>query len=394
MATTLKDIARAAGTTIATVSLALRGAPNISAARKREILGIAESLGYRRNAHVSTLMRHIRQGRRTLPRQITIALVLAHPQRDARKRHVFIERRFQGMEARLAERGYRAQTFWYNDPECTPERLERILEARGIRGLVLSLFREYETGIRLTWDKFAVATQSDFIHGPLIHRIKEDYFGNVIQAMTHLWRSGCRRIGLAHNRQHARSARFESTAAYHEFMSRACGTFRDMPSVCIPVGALQWSERFFMDWFRREKPDAVITFDWTIPEWLRSAGFRVPNDVSIAVLNRCPSAPQMSGVDPLPERLGAISVDLVVEQIESNEIGLPVIPRMITIPGRWEPGMTTRLPDVADVGDVEKNWRLGSPSCWSLIRPAMCSADASLSPPRTPVLQFPTGRRR
>lgn len=357
---TLKHIAEAAGTTVATVSMALRDAPRISVARKAQIKAIAERLGYRRNAHVSTLMRHIRQGRKTQPRQSTIALVFAHPQRDARKRHVFVERRFQGMETRLAERGYRAQTFWYNDPECPPERLGRIMEARGIRGLVLSLFHEYETGIRLAWDKFAVATQSDFTQGPLIHRIKEDYFGNVIQAMTHLWKSGCRRIGLAHNHQHARSARFESGAAYHEFMSRARGTFARMPSVCIPDGGRQWGERFFMDWFRREKPDSVVTFDWTIPEWLRSAGYRVPDDVSVAVLNRCPSAPEMSGVDPLPERLGAISVDLVVEQIESNEMGLPVMPRIITIPGRWESGKTTK-PGASSDGDGIKDWRLGMP---------------------------------
>ncbi|MFA6959636.1 MAG: LacI family DNA-binding transcriptional regulator [Opitutaceae bacterium] len=356
---TLKQIAEQAGTTAATVSLALRGAPNVSTARKAEIQRIADSLGYRRNAHISTLMRHIRQGRKTLPRQSTIALVLAHPRRDARKHYVFIDRRFQGMEARLAERGYRSQTFWYNDPECPPQRLERILEARGIRGLVLALFQEYEPGIRLTWDKFAVATQSDFTQGPMIHRIKEDYFGNVIQAMTHLWQSGCRRIGLAHNYQHARSARFESMAAYHEFMARARGTFNDMPAVRIPEIAGQWGERFFMDWFRREKPDAVLTFDWTIPAWLRSAGLRVPEDVSVAVLNRCPSAPEMSGVDPLPERLGSISVDLVLEQIESNEIGLPNIPRVITIPGRWEPGGTTR--PTAVHGDAAKDWRLGMP---------------------------------
>ncbi|MDP0496063.1 MAG: LacI family DNA-binding transcriptional regulator [Verrucomicrobiota bacterium JB024] len=360
MATTLKDIAREAGTTIATVSLALRGAPNVSTAKKEEILRIANSLGYRRNAHVSSLMRHIRQGRKNLPRPSPVALVFAHPERDARKRYVFIERRFQGMETRLAERGYRAQTFWYNDPDCSPERLGRILEARGIRGLVLSLFREYETGIDLAWDKFAVATQSDFILGPLIHRIKEDYFGNVIQAMTHLWKSGCRRIGMAHNHQHARSARLESSAAYHEFMLRARGTFSSMPAVCIPEDSRQWDEQFFMKWFRRVKPDAVLTFDWTIPEWLGSAGIRVPEDVSVAVLNRCPSAPEMSGVDPMPERLGAISVDLVVEQIESNEIGLPTIPRVITIPGLWKPGKTTR-PSVADNDDSVKDWRLGMP---------------------------------
>ena len=98
-----------------------------------------------------------------------------------------------------------------------------------------------------------------------------------------------------------------------------------------------------MAWFRREKPDAILTFDWgSIPRWLAKAGVRVPEDVSIAVLNRCPSAPEYSGIDPEPERLGATSVDLVIEQLENNEIGLPQNPKILTIPGRGVEGRTTR----------------------------------------------------
>ncbi|MDR1280351.1 MAG: LacI family transcriptional regulator [Opitutaceae bacterium] len=343
---TLKQIAEQAGVTTAAVSLALRGASNVSEEKKAEIRAIADALGYRRNPHVSTLMRHIRQGRE-IPRKATIAILFAHPSRTANKDIVFVRRRFQGMERRLAERGYRPEIFWYNDPDYTPERINGIFLARGIRGIVLAVYHQSQLDIRLDWENFAVSTQNDFIAGPFVHRVAEDYFANTAAAMTRLWESGCRRIGLAYNGKNARSAYFHITAAWQRFLSIAHGE-RDaaavagLPSVFIPPAG-QWTEERFMAWFRNEKPDAILTFDWgDIPGWLAKAGVRVPEDTSVAVLNRCPGAPEFSGIDPEPERLGAMSVDLVIEQLESNEIGLPENPRILIIAGRWVQGRTTR----------------------------------------------------
>ncbi|AHF90106.1 LacI family transcriptional regulator [Opitutaceae bacterium TAV5] len=341
---TLKHIAAEAGATIATVSMALRGSPLISVARRVEINEIARRLGYQRNAHVSTLMKHIRQGGGRMPRKAAIAFLMAHPSRNARKEFVFVDRRFRGMEVRLAERGYRPDFFWYNDPDMPPERLEKIWSARGIRGAVLALFREFEPAIELDWEKFAVATQSDFSLGPPIHRVMEDYFTNTVTAMRHLRQSGCRRIGLAYSCVNARSARFHIAAAYHESIAQVQGSFDNIPSIHIPDTPEGWTEQAFMAWFRREKPDAVLTFNWYVRDWLLAAGKRIPEDVSIAVLNRCPSSPEFSGIDPQPELLGETSVDLVIEQLENNECGLPKNPKVLTIPGRWVQGTTTREP--------------------------------------------------
>ncbi|EIQ02105.1 transcriptional regulator [Opitutaceae bacterium TAV1] len=356
--TTLRQIADKAGTTVATVSRALRGALDISAARKQEIREIAAQLGYRRNPHVSTLMRHIRQGRRDLPHKATIALLFSHalplPPVRARREIVFVNRRFNGIEARLAERGYQAETFWLNDPDCQPAQLNRILRARGIRGVCLLLFSQPAITIDLDWKNFALATQSDFLGGPSLHRVAEDYFANTLLAMTRLWESGCRRIALAYTARHIPSARFRITAAWRRFLelggdilaidhptSSPAAKSREIPIWTSSDEA--WNERAFMAWFRRERPDAILTFDYgDMPRWLVRAGVRIPEDVSIAVLNRCPSAPEFSGVDPEPERLGAMSVDLVIEQLENNETGLPANPKILTIPGRWVTGQTTR----------------------------------------------------
>jgi DNA-binding LacI/PurR family transcriptional regulator len=339
---TLKQIADAAHTSVATVSMALRDSPRISQERKDQIASIAKRLDYRRNAHVSTLMRHIRRGRTKTPDRPAVAILLAHPDRDARKKFVFIDRRCRGIESRLAERGYRPAYFWYNDPKCPPERLERILHARGIRGVVLAFFRNFEANQSFHWSKFAVASHSGFALGPMVHRVSEDCIANTVLAMTRLWESGCRRIGLAHRATHARSTRFHTTAAYHEFMVRARTPLDRMPSIFMPEAPGQWTKSAFMAWFHRERPDAILTYDWEIPGWLEASGCRVPAEVSVAVLNQCPSAPELSGIDSAPEHLGKMLADLVVDQLENNELGPPLHPKLLMVPGRWISGTTTR----------------------------------------------------
>lgn len=350
---TLKQIAERAGTTVATVSLALRGAPNVSAERKAEIRRIADELGYRRNASVSMLMRHIRRARPVSAKE-TVALILVHPSRHAVRDFVFIGRRFSGMQTRLAERGYRGEVFWYDDPDCPPARLNRILAARGIRGVALSIYRRHRFDLELDWDRFACSIQNDFNPTPPFHRVNEDYLANTVAALTRLWESGRRRIAVAYRGSHGGNFFFPVTAAYQRFISLAPGCART-PLQHIPR---EWTEKNFMTWFRQARPDGVLTLDWDIPGWLRAAGVRVPEDVSIAVMNRCPSAPEMSGIDPEPEQLGAMSVDLIIEQLENNETGLPRHPKCMFIPGRWVEGTTTLPPLPARVGTL----RLSNPA--------------------------------
>jgi DNA-binding LacI/PurR family transcriptional regulator len=63
-ATTIREIAAAAGVSAMTVSLALRGSREVSAATRKRIQELAESMGYRPNPMVSALMQQVAAGRR------------------------------------------------------------------------------------------------------------------------------------------------------------------------------------------------------------------------------------------------------------------------------------------------------------------------------------------
>lgn len=55
-----------------------------------------------------------------------------------------------------------------------------------------------------------------------------------------------------------------------------------------------------------------------------------------------PAGRRISGVDLQWRDVGAAAVDLIVDQINRNEHGIPRAPRLTLVPGRWSDGDTLR----------------------------------------------------
>ena len=133
---TLSDIAEAVGYSKNTVSLALRGNTQIPEATRARIRQVAEKLGYQPNAVVSHLMAQLRASR-TARFQAKLALVNANLDAKALTDHPTIPTYVAGCEERAAGLGYSFDRFWLHDPTLNAERWMRILQTRGIRGMVI-----------------------------------------------------------------------------------------------------------------------------------------------------------------------------------------------------------------------------------------------------------------
>lgn len=346
---TLKQIAEKAGVSTAAVSMALRNQNGVSPKRRQQILKVASELGWTHNSHVSSLMQHIRRTRK-VPARATLALLMAHPIREARSIYHFVDRVFIGMEQRAYDRGYQTKIFWYNDPDMPPARLCHILASRGIQGVVVAPFRQFKT-LDLDWERFSVAQIGGTLNHPPVHQAVEDYFSNIMITLSQLWASGYRRISLAWPAFQAQGYYFMLAGTHLKFFRDfAPGTNRILNNFIT----FNWSREGFLQWVKKNKPDAIITFCYDVLEWLQQAGYDVPNEIGVSVLNYCTSDTRFAGVDPLPERIGTMAIDLLVEQIECNEIGLPKYPKVITTRGQWREGSTVRprvepLPLDADI---------------------------------------------
>ena len=71
----------------------------------------------------------------------------------------------------------------------------------------------------------------------------------------------------------------------------------------------------------------------------------VPGEIAYADLALKPGGPkELSGIDQMPEIVGAAAVETVVARMLRNEFGLPDHPRMINIRGCWVEGATAPQP--------------------------------------------------
>lgn len=133
---TMSDIAKAAAVSKNTVSLALKSDPQIPESTRTRIQKIANKLGYQLNPTVAHLMAELRSNTSATPKA-SLAIINANQNKNAFTEHPTIPCYVDGCRRRAAQLGYGLDTFWLNDPELNGERLNRILKARGIRGIII-----------------------------------------------------------------------------------------------------------------------------------------------------------------------------------------------------------------------------------------------------------------
>jgi LacI family transcriptional regulator len=335
---TLKTIAEAAGVTPAAVSMALRNHPRIGAGTRERIQKIATSMGYQANPYVTALMAHVRQAR-PLTLHSSLAMIHTFPEKVMWTRNEPSRRLVKGIRERGAQLGFNAEMFWYYEPKTTPARLSRILRARGIRGVIFLPWPQHTPTLELDWRWFAAATINYNVQSPGLHGVAEDFFGNVRMAFEELWCRGCRRIGFVCKEYHEPESRHRLVAAYMRLLS----LYREAGAADIEVLALaEWRKEPVFAWYERWRPDAIITLDWDLGRWFPQAGVRVPEQLSVVLVNQCPNFPMFSGINPNYELLGAAAVDLIAEQINNNETGLPKSPKEVLVRGIWEEGTQVR----------------------------------------------------
>lgn len=322
-----------------TVSRALRRQPGVSPEVQQRVLRVAESIGYRPNPLVQTLMEQVRTGR-VGPGAATIALLMPQFDNAAWGKSDWLHRIVDGVQARAKVRGFHLEIFRWTHEQMSDERLDRVLKARGVRGVVIAPLAQAGGGVNLDWSHFAAAAIGASMTHPKLHRVRYHAFHGAQLAVQKLQEAGCRRIGLA--MAAPSSARVEQMweggfiVGQPHLPLQTRGKLVYLPSV-LEQGP-------FLAWLRKAKIDGLVVGGDNgrrIYEWLKESGKRVPTDVAIAFLNLMGAGlAGAAGIDQEFEALGATGFDMVVEQCYHNERGIPAKPRDVLIDGRWIDGFT------------------------------------------------------
>lgn len=322
----MQTLAEMAGVSLMTVSRALKNHPSISEPTRQRIQDLAKKVGYRPNPLVSALMAQLRSKR---PNQAAPSLAYM----TAFRTNCDF---YRGALRRCEELGYALEQFCFTEPGLTDRRVDRILRARGISGLVFGTLPDPPPTINLNWSAYASVALGYSIKKPILHRAVNDQFFTMKLAIRKLLQLGYSRIGLALNFKSDDRVDNKWTAAFTSYLFYA-----DTADRVPPFVTHEWDEKHFGKWFSRYKPQVVISLTPTIPDvtqWLANLGQRVPRDVGIVDLDQGEGGPAIAGINQNSLLVGAAAVDLVVEQINLNIRGIPKTPKVVMIEGEWMPG--------------------------------------------------------
>ena len=333
----LQGIAERAGVHRATVSLALRNHPRIPAATCRRIQALAREMGYAPNAAVVELMTRVRRHEAAAAPTATLGWLNAYASERAWRTTPYMRGYLAGARARAAERGYGLDELWLKADGMTARRMDGVLRARGIRGVLVPSPPERYGRIGLDWSQYAAVAIDHALFKPELDRVVVDYLGNAELALRKLWRGGCRRIGLWLGRYQDIVTRHLMTSGYLGWQARLPAKAARLAPMLVDL-THEASSRLFAAWVREQRPDGVVCIDGVVARYAQEAGLRVPGDLVLAHLNLHEGCGVQTGVVQRHEELGAVAVDLLIGNLLQGRFGEPAIRRETAIAGLWREG--------------------------------------------------------
>jgi len=339
---TLNDIARVVGYSKNTVSLALRGDPQIPESTREKIRKAAEKIGYQPNAVVSHLMAQLRASR-TTRLQAKLALVNANRDPDAFRTHPTIPTYVEGCESRAAKLGYSFDKFWLHDPTLNAQRWLRILHTRGIKGLVLVGLMDTNhlpDQLRPVWEQLATVVTGVRTRDPALSFCSVDHHNLALMAFERSLALGYTRPALVLDDVIDALVERRFSAGYLT-AQRALPRAQHIP-IFSDVTTAQTEPELFRSWLDRYKPDVIFTLYNNVLTWLKSAGRRVPEDVGVIQLEWRSTRPEIAGMNQHNFVTGEAAVDMIVSQIHNNETGVQEFPRATLIGATWVDGGSVR----------------------------------------------------
>jgi LacI family transcriptional regulator len=308
----IKDVAREAGVSTATVSHVINKTRFVSDETRRRVLGAIEKCGYYPNAHARSL---------ASGRSNTLGLIIsdiANP---------FFPELVKSIERAAFERGYDLILSNTNyEADRTSSYVQRLIE-RKVAGVAL-MTSEMDTALvgELARRRVCVVFLDLGSAGQCMNNIVVDYDKGIEEAIAYLIALGHREIAFVGGPRHLRSA------------VKRLDAFRASLARHLPAAALQvFDGDFKLDGGRRaaravmergtEMPTAIVVANdmmaLGVMQEFRECGVEVPRDVSVVGFDDIAfaqlAAPPLTTVSLPREELGRRAVEALIASIEHSE---------------------------------------------------------------------------
>lgn len=325
---TLRDVAREAGVSLAAASYALRGHPTVSEKTRRRVEAVAARMGYRVNPQLAAFMQARRTGR-SMRADATVALVHGGPEGPVEDASYF-GLCLRGIRALAAERGYAVDAVaWDAARDASAKRLARILDERGIRGLLLMPAGNVSRwSLPLDWARFFGVALDHSMSGVPVHRVTDHHAADMTTALAHVKAAGWRRPGLVLDPLNNERTLEMRLGAY---LARAHHDFPDAPPPLLVRGGRE-NAAAVKAWAKRHRPGVVLSPDRGV------AGFLPKGCVFVSLASYTQPA-EHPGILIDGEGVGRTAAFLLFSLLENPRTAAALRPQTILVEGRWvEPG--------------------------------------------------------
>jgi LacI family transcriptional regulator len=335
-APTLRSLAKILGLSRTTVSDALRGSARVDPKTALRVKQAAREAGYRRNPLAGALMSELRRSRGSAFRGVLAAIDFTEPDRPqegAPYHHELIA----GMGTRAAELGFKLERFNVGENGISVQRLDSILQSRGISGIILLPAWDEPDLSNLDWSRFAGIYTDYIIERPKLHSVCSDQYRSLLAALQRLKAMGYVRPGLFLQKHQDERLQYRWSAAFRAFQENH-PELKPLPPLIVE----NFDRAAFVRWFRRTQPDVVLGHNAGAIDWMEACGARVPATHGFVCLNLHMKSRPCAGLDLQPRTLGARAAELLIAQLQRNETDIPEWPSTTTIAARWVDGPSLR----------------------------------------------------
>ncbi len=258
----LNTLAAKCGLSASTVSRALSGHPNVRAPVRKRIEAEARRQGYARNQLVGSLMAHVRAARtERFLGNLAMVHVASYEQPEPRPMQQIM---ITAAHRRATELGFHLDILRFNHVNDSAQALGRMLQARGVQGVVFLYSKPTNVTREFPWERFAAA-EIDYGSNPLqIHTVVIDHYLTLTSALLELRGRGYGKIGLFIERYKDTRVLNKWSAAFRSFQE-AHGGIGHVPLLLEDV----MGSEAFLAWHQRHRPDLVIGHVDQAVMWLR-----------------------------------------------------------------------------------------------------------------------------
>ncbi|MEX0322699.1 MAG: LacI family DNA-binding transcriptional regulator [Puniceicoccaceae bacterium] len=346
---TLADVAAADGTHVTTVSLAMRNSPRLADKTRKRIQALAAKMGYTPDPAMQALVSYRKSVRKNVAPTV-IAYLTNWTTRWGWKETTAHPDFFEGAKDAAADMGYKLEHFWVREPDLTHDRLNKILQARSIRGVIVSsTTRGGDDYLALDWNAYS-AVKIDYLpHEPVLHNVTNNQCSIVRLAIREVLKVGYERIGFVMHRGWDHSVDNMFTAG---FLCEQQELPEDslIPAYIFPdkEPVEDWiDERAdvhpgidpFKQWYETWRPEVIISKASFVRPLLKEMKLRVPEDVKfVDIFHDGAKDGKLAGVRQNHHAVGALAVEILAGRLSHNKVGLPKSHTTTYVDGTWIDG--------------------------------------------------------